>query len=81
MNSNSKGLPYAVKQEICNPLAIHCQNIVIGEKSDGDTSKGQNVLCEKVFLSETAIGLVTPKKFVGDDGGDSTATTGKTWRY
>jgi hypothetical protein len=48
-SSNSKGMPYVVKQEIRNLLAIHCRDNVMGEKSDGETTEGQNTLCEKVF--------------------------------
>ena len=42
-------LPYPVMQEIRNLLAIHCREIVMVDKADGETSDGQKVLCEKVF--------------------------------
>jgi hypothetical protein len=47
--SNAKTLPFAIKQEIRNLLAIHCGDIVMGEKSQGETSENQNNICVKVF--------------------------------
>jgi hypothetical protein len=49
MSNGGKLLPSAIRQDITNLLAIHCREIVMGEKSEGETTDGQHVLIEKVF--------------------------------
>ena len=48
-SSTGKALPYAIVQEIRNLLAIHCRELVMSGKSDGEGTEGQYHLCEKVF--------------------------------
>jgi hypothetical protein len=65
--------PMMKKAHVARLDKKHCYIMYITKKV-AQRTKG-------VGSSEMAIGSVTPKKFVGDDGGDLTATTGKIWRY